>query len=84
MSILDRAFLWDSADQANYAVTHELGDPIQAKANEHGLHVVGYMESGFRDVFSTKPIESMADFKGVKDPCNAERRTVSSIYRFRC
>lgn len=24
------------------------------------------MESGFRDVFSTKPIESMADFKGVK------------------
>lgn len=26
MSILDQAFLWDSADQANYAVTHELGD----------------------------------------------------------
>ena len=66
MSILDQAFLWDSADQANYAVTHELGDLIQTKANEHGLHVIGYMESGFRDVFSTKPIESMADFKGVK------------------
>ena len=66
MSILDQAFLWDSADQANYAVTHELGDLIQTKANEHGIHVIGYMESGFRDVFSTKPIESMADFKGVK------------------
>ena len=66
MSILDQAFLWDSADQANYAVTHELGDLIQTKANEHGFHVIGYMESGFRDVFSTKPIESMADFKGVK------------------
>lgn len=66
MSILDQAFLWDSADQANYAVQNELGDLIQAKANEHGLHVIGYMESGFRDVFSTRPIESMADFKGLK------------------
>ena len=65
MSILDQAFLWDSADQANYAVTHELGDLIQTKANEHGIHVIGYIQ-------------------GRKDPCNAERRTVSSIYRFRC
>lgn len=66
MNILDQAFLWDSADQANYAVEHELGDLIQAKANAQGIHVIGYMESGFRDVFSTKPIQSMADFKGVK------------------
>lgn len=66
MAILDQAFLWDSADQANYAVTHELGDLIQKKANEQGLHVVGYMESGFRDVFSTKPIQSIDDFKGLK------------------
>lgn len=66
MSILDQAFLWDSADQANYAVEHELGDLIQEKANAQGIHVIGYMESGFRDVFSTKPIQSMADFKGVK------------------
>lgn len=66
MSILDQAFLWDSADQANYAVQNELGDLIQEKANAQGLHVIGYMESGFRDVFSKKPIQSMADFKGVK------------------
>ena len=36
MGILDQAFLWDSADQANYAVQHELGNLIQTKANEHG------------------------------------------------
>lgn len=66
MSILDQAFLWDSADQANYAVQNELGDLIQEKANAQGLHVIGYMESGFRDVFAKKPIQSMADFKGVK------------------
>ena len=33
MTILDQAFLWDTAAQANYAVTHELGELIQAKAN---------------------------------------------------
>ena len=65
MAILDQAFLWDSQDQANYAVTHELGDLIQEKANAQGLHVVGYMESGFRDVFSKKPIQSVDDFKGL-------------------
>ncbi|MDO5350633.1 MAG: TRAP transporter substrate-binding protein [Lachnospiraceae bacterium] len=66
MNILDQAFLWDSADQANYAVQNELGDLIQEKANTHGLHVIGYMESGFRDVFSTRPIQSMTDFNGLK------------------
>ena len=66
MAILDQAFLWDSQDQANYAVQHELGDLINAKAEPLGIHVIGYMESGFRDVFSKKPIQSLDDFKGVK------------------
>lgn len=58
--------MWDSQDQANYAVRNELGDLIQEKANAQGIHVIGYMESGFRDVFSKKPIQTMADFNGVK------------------
>lgn len=66
MSILDQAFLWDSADQANYAVQNELGALIAEKAETQGLHVIGYLESGFRDVFSIRPIQSMADFKGLK------------------
>ena len=66
MAILDQAFLWDSQDQANYAVQNELGALISEKAEALGIHVIGYMESGFRDVFSKKPIESLDDFKGVK------------------
>ena len=66
MSILDQAFLWDSQDQANYAVRKMSYDLIQEKANAQGIHVIGYMESGFRDVFSKKPIQTMADFNGVK------------------
>ncbi|MBQ7437495.1 MAG: TRAP transporter substrate-binding protein [Oscillospiraceae bacterium] len=66
MAILDQAFLWDSQDQANYAVQNELGALISEKAEALGIHVIGYMESGFRDVFSKKPIQSIDDFKGVK------------------
>ena len=66
MSVLDQAFLWDSADQANYAVQHELGDLINAKAEALGIHVIGYMESGFRDCFTKKPINSIEDFAGIK------------------
>lgn len=66
MNVLDQAFLWDSADQANYAVQNELGALISEKAEALGIHVIGYLESGFRDVFSTKKIESMADFNGLK------------------
>ena len=66
MAILDQAFLWDSQDQANYAVQNELGALINEKAEALDIHVIGYMESGFRDVFSKKPIQSIDDFKGVK------------------
>ncbi|GLI50331.1 periplasmic substrate-binding transporter [Tepidanaerobacter syntrophicus] len=66
MSILDQAYLWDNADQAHAAVDGEVGNLIEAKAEELGLHVIGYMESGFRNVFSKKPIKDISDFKGVK------------------
>ena len=66
MTILDQAFLWDSQTQANYAIMHEVGDLIQKKAAQHGIRVIGYLESGFRDVFSKRPVEKMADFNGLK------------------
>ena len=66
MSILDQAYLWDNAEQAHSAVDGELGKLIEEKAKGLGLNVIGYMESGFRNVFSKKPIEKIEDFKGVK------------------
>lgn len=65
MGILDQAYLWKNTDEAHAAVDGALGDLIKAKAEEQGLHVVGFMESGFRNTFSTKPIETVDDFNGV-------------------
>jgi tripartite ATP-independent transporter DctP family solute receptor len=66
MSILDQAYIWENAEQAHAAVDGPVGDLIEAKASKLGLHVIGYMESGFRNVFSKAPIVNTSDFKGVK------------------
>lgn len=65
MNILDQAYLWTSAEQAHAAVDGPVGDLVKQEAEKLGLHVIGFMESGFRDTFSTKPITSLEDFKGV-------------------
>lgn len=65
MSILDQAYLWKNADEAHAAVDGPVGELIQEKANALGLHIIGYLESGFRNTFSVKPIEKMSDFSGV-------------------
>lgn len=67
MSILDQAYLYTNEKQAHAAVDGPVGDLIEREAlDKLNLHVVGYMESGFRNVFSKKPITSLEDFKGVK------------------
>lgn len=65
MGILDQAYLWTNAEEAHAAVDGEVGELIKREALKHGLHVIGFMESGFRNTFSTKPIKSIKDFSGV-------------------
>lgn len=65
MGILDQAYLWKNTDEAHAAVDGKLGELIKEAAAKQGLHVIGFMESGFRNTFSTKPITSMADYQGV-------------------
>lgn len=65
MNILDQAYLWADADQAHAAIDGPVGDLVKAEAEKLGLHVIGFMESGFRDTFSTKPITKVEDFKGI-------------------
>lgn len=65
MGILDQPYLWANSDEAHAAVDGPVGDLVKREALKHGLHVIGFMESGYRNTFSTKPIKTMADFKGI-------------------
>ncbi len=66
MSVLEQAFLWENADQAHAAVDGKVGELITEAAKSKGLHVIGFMESGFRNTFSKNPITTPAEFQGVK------------------
>lgn len=67
MSILDQAYLFTNEDQAHGAVDGPVGALIEREALEKlDLHVIGYMESGYRNVFSKEPINTIEDFKGIK------------------
>jgi tripartite ATP-independent transporter DctP family solute receptor len=67
MGILDVAYLWDNAEQAHAAVDGELGELIANEINDQlGLKLIGWMESGFRDTFSTRPVKTLDDFHGLK------------------
>lgn len=65
MAVLDQAYLWDNIEQAHAAVDGEIGRLIKQEALKHGLHVIGFMEAGFRNTFSKNPINTIDDFKGI-------------------
>lgn len=66
MAVLDQPFLFDTIEQAHKAVDGTLGQLIAEKGRAQGIHIVGWLESGFRNVFTKNPITKLEDFKGVK------------------
>jgi tripartite ATP-independent transporter DctP family solute receptor len=66
LKVLDQPFLFDSVEQAHAVVDGEFGKLVEKKGLEQGVHIVGWLESGFRNVYSRKPITKIEDFKGVK------------------
>lgn len=66
MGILDQMFLFDTVEQAHKVIDGKFGQLIAEKAKTQGVHLVGWIEAGFRNVFSRRPIASIEDFKGFK------------------
>lgn len=66
MTVLDQPFLFDSVEQAHRVIDGRLGELIAEKAEEQGIHIAGWIESGYRNVFSNRPIQTLDDFNGLK------------------
>ena len=66
MKVLDEPFLFDNVEQAHKVIDGKLGEVINQRALGQGVHVVGWFESGFRNVFSNKPIVKLDDFRSFK------------------
>ncbi len=66
LSILDELFLFDNLEQAHAVADGKFADLVAQKAAAQGVHIIGWLESGFRDTFSKDPIQKPEDFSGVK------------------
>lgn len=65
-AVLDQPFLFATAEEAHKVIDGKLGDMIKERSAKKGVQIVGWCDSGFRDIFSAKPINSNEDIKGKK------------------
>ena len=65
-AVLDQPFLFDDFEQAWTFIDSGFGDYLAEKAAPGGVRLVGWMDSGFRSVFTNAPVSSIADLKGMK------------------
>lgn len=65
-AVLDQPFLFDNFEQAWNFIDGGFGDYLNSKAQAGGVEIVGWMDSGFRSMFTTDPVSSIADLKGLK------------------
>ncbi len=65
-AVLDQPFLFDNAEQAHKVIDGKLGEMIKKESAAKGVTILGWPDSGFRDIFSAKPIKSAEDIKGLK------------------
>lgn len=65
-AVLDQPFLFDNFDQAWAFIDGGFGDYLNSKAQAGGVEIVGWMDSGFRSLFTADPVSGIDDLKGRK------------------
>jgi len=65
LAVLDIAGLYDNVDQCNQVLSGGFLDQIEPYYNKAGLHLLTAYTTDFRITSSNKPINSLADLKGL-------------------
>lgn len=66
MSVLDMPYLFDSKEHAYAVLDGEIGTQLFEELKDQGMVGLAYMENGFRNIFSTKEIQTPSDLQGTK------------------
>ncbi len=64
--VLDTPYIFRDADHWTRAVDGKPGTVIAESAPAAGLRILGYWIAGWRDVYGSRPINGLSDFKGLK------------------
>ena len=66
MTVLDAPFMLKSYDHANRVIDGEVGEYMNEKLALQDFNTLGWMYSGFRNVFSSTMVSNLSALKGVK------------------
>lgn len=66
MAVLDAPFMFKDYDHANAVIDGKVGEELANKLKGQQFNTVGWMYSGFRNVFSSKAVPDLESFKGLK------------------
>jgi len=64
--ICDLPYVWKNYKHVRKVLDGEVGKSLQADLLSKGVRSLGWMDSGFRNVFINKEAKSLKDFKGLK------------------
>ena len=63
-NVFQRPFLFDSTDEANYAMEHRTGQLMSACFSEKKLTLAGWMETGFSQIISMEEVTTAQNLVG--------------------
>lgn len=66
LGVFDLPFLFTDYDDARTVIEGEAGDYLAEQMAKSNMHVGSWMTMGFRETTSNRPINSVADFNGLK------------------
>lgn len=66
LGLFDLPFLFTDYDDARTTIEGEIGTYFSEQLASAGMHVGSWLTMGFRETTSSKPISTVADFKGLK------------------
>ncbi|MBB4266605.1 TRAP transporter substrate-binding protein [Roseospira visakhapatnamensis] len=83
LGVVDLPYLWRDYDHVHRVLDGEVGDALAEGLRDSGFEIVAWLDSwGYRNVATTKPINSAEDLKGLKIrtiPTNTYVKTVNAM-----
>lgn len=83
LGVMNLPYIFRSKDE--YAQTlsdPRVGEAIDSYVSDSGLQQLGYLSNGFRSIYTTKPINTFEDLKGIKLRCISSESYITMMKHF--
>ena len=64
--VFDFPFIFRDSDHAEKVLDGQIGSELASKAEQFGIKILAFWSAGTRSIFTKKPINTLADLKGLK------------------